>query len=138
MNQPDLSTIDTQIGAAIRTARMQAGLKQAQLSAALGIDRTTLSNYERGSRSISIGVLVQIAYELRVPLSAIVPHARAMEHAWGTPDHATSPDIQHITHTLARRPYLAPQVAEFLTLLVEREDLESERALYSPESAPDR
>jgi transcriptional regulator with XRE-family HTH domain len=132
VSQIDVSDIDTQIGAAIRSARMQAGMKQEQLATAIGIDRTTLSNYERGSRGIPVGVLVQIAYELRVPLSELVPRARTMEQAWAAPDSQISPDVQRITQTLTSRPDLAPQVAEFLTLLVERYKIEADGELLSP------
>ncbi len=132
MSQIDVSDIDAQIGAAIRTARMQSGIKQEQLAVAIGIDRTTLSNYERGSRGIPVGVLVQIAYELRVPLSALVPRARAMEQAWGAPDNQLSPDVQQITQTLGGRPDLAAQVAEFLTLLMERDEIGADSELLSP------
>jgi transcriptional regulator with XRE-family HTH domain len=132
VNQIDVSDIDTQIGAAIRTARMQTGVKQEQLATAIGIDRTTLSNYERGSRGIPVGVLVQIAYELRVPLSALVPRARAMEQAWGAPDDQLSPDVQGVVQTLRGRQDLAAQVAEFLTLLLERDEIEADSKLLSP------
>ncbi len=123
MTHLDVSDIDAHIGAAIRSARMQSGMKQEELAVAIGIDRTTLSNYERGSRGMPIGVLVQIAYQLRVPLSELVPRARAMEQAWATSDRQLTPAIEQVVQTLTSRPDLTPQVAEFLALLVERDEL---------------
>lgn len=116
MTIPDISDIDAQIGGAIRAARLQTGTKQEELAALLGLDRTTLSRYEAGTRSAPIGVLVQIAYALRVPLSELVPGARAMETVWAVP---ASPDLALITRTLTERPDLIPQVRELITLLTE-------------------
>jgi transcriptional regulator with XRE-family HTH domain len=118
---PDITDIDAQVGAAIRTERMRAGLKQEELATAVGIDRTTLSRYESGSRSVPIGLLVQIAYVLRAPLSEIVPGARPMEQAWGTGQPPLTPGLVTITRVIAERPDLAPQMLEFLSLLIERD-----------------
>lgn len=125
MSLPDITDIDAQVGAAIRVERMRAGLKQEELAAAVGVDRTTLSRYESGSRSIPIGLLVQIAYVLRVPLSEIVPGARPMEQAWGAAQTPLPPELATITRTMAERPDLTPQVLEFLSLLIERDMLGS-------------
>jgi len=118
---PDITGIDARVGALIRAERMRAGFKQADLSTALGIDRTTLSRYEAGSRSIPIGVLIQIAAVLRAPLSELVPGARTMEQAWGEARTPLPPAVDTIVRTIAQRPDLTPQVLEFLSLLVERE-----------------
>lgn len=121
MSLPDISGIDARVGALIRAERMRAGLKQEELATALGIDRTTLSRYEAGSRSTPIGVLIQIAYVLRAPLSELVPGARPQEHAWGEASAPLPPGVDTIVRTIAQRPDLTPQVLEFLSLLVERE-----------------
>jgi transcriptional regulator with XRE-family HTH domain len=126
---PDISDIEVRIGSTIRAARMRVGMKQEELAAAIGIDRTTLSNYERGSRGIPIGVLLYIAYALRMPLSELIPRARAMEQAWAIPDPQLSPSVQRIVQTLTKRPDLAPQVEEFLSLLMEREAIDQDSEL---------
>jgi transcriptional regulator with XRE-family HTH domain len=105
---PNLAEIDTQIGGAIRAARLQTGTKQEDLASTLGLDRTTLSRYEAGSRSAPVRVLLQIAYALQVPVSELVPGMREMETAWAAP--AVSPDLVDITQALAERPDLIPQV----------------------------
>jgi transcriptional regulator with XRE-family HTH domain len=128
MSIPDVTGIDARIGALIRAERLGAGLKQEDLATALGIDRTTLSRYEAGSRSIPIGTLIQIAYVLRAPLSALVPGARPMEHAWGEASSPLPPAVDTIARTMSQRPDLTPQVLEFLSLLLEREPRASEDA----------
>ncbi len=121
MSLPDITGIDAQLGAAVREERMRAGIKQEELATAIGIARTTLSRYEAGSRSIPIGMLIQIAYVLRAPLSALIPGARAMEHAWGSTSTPLPPAADAIARTVAERPEFAEQVLEFISLLIERE-----------------
>lgn len=106
---PDITDIDARVGALIRAERIGAGLKQEDLAAAIGIDRTTLSRYEAGSRSIPIGVLIQIAYVLRAPLSALVPGARPMEQAWGAASAPLPPEVDSIARMIAQRPELTPR-----------------------------
>jgi transcriptional regulator with XRE-family HTH domain len=121
---PDVSDIDARVGAAIRAGRLRAGIKQEELAAAIGLDRTTLSRYEAGSRSVPIGALLQIAYALRAPLSELIPGARAMETAWAAPvDSGVPPAMQEIARALSERPDRIAQVAELLALLAEREQL---------------
>jgi transcriptional regulator with XRE-family HTH domain len=128
---PDITGIDARVGALIRAERMRAGLKQEELATALGIDRTTLSRYEAGSRSIPIGVLIQIAYMLRAPLSELVPGAQPIEQAWGEASAPLPPGVETIAQTIAQRPHFTPQVLEFLSLLVERETL----AAHKPDTS---
>jgi transcriptional regulator with XRE-family HTH domain len=121
---PDISDIDARVGAAIRAERLRAGIKQEDLAAAIGLDRTTLSRYEAGSRGVPIGALLQIAYSLRAPLSELIPGARAMEAAWAAPaDSDLPPAVQEITRALAEHPGWIAQVVELLALLAEREQL---------------
>jgi transcriptional regulator with XRE-family HTH domain len=124
MTLPDITTIDERIGAAIRAERVQAGLKQEELAKALGLDRTTLSRYEAGSRSVPVGVLLQIATLLHVPINALIPGSSPMNVAADmVRQDADSAQIRVIAQTLVRRPDLTPQVLELLSLLIERESL---------------
>jgi transcriptional regulator with XRE-family HTH domain len=121
---PDISDIDSRVGAAIRAERLRAGIKQEELAAAIGLDRTTLSRYEAGSRSVPIGALLQIAYVLRAPLSELIPGARAMETAWAdSTEHEKPPAVQEITKALSAHPNWIAQTSELLALLAEREQL---------------
>jgi len=120
---PDISDIDARVGAAIRAGRLRAGIKQEELAAAIGLDRTTLSRYEAGSRSVPISALLQIAYVLRAPLSELIPGARAMEAAWSSTDSVQPPAIQDIVRALNIHPNWIAQMSELLALLAEREQL---------------
>jgi len=123
---PDVSDIDARVGAAIRAGRLRAGIKQEELAAAIGLDRTTLSRYEAGSRSVPIGALLQIAYVLRAPLSELIPGARAMEAAWSdSTDKELQPEVQEIMRALNSHPNWIAQTSELLALLAEREQLMS-------------
>jgi len=125
---PDVSNIDASVGATIRAGRLRAGIKQEELAAAIGLDRTTLSRYEAGSRSIPIGALLQIAYVLRAPLSELIPGARAMETAWAaSTDNGQQPEVQEIAKRLSAHPNWIAQTTELLELLAEREQLISEQ-----------
>jgi transcriptional regulator with XRE-family HTH domain len=123
---PDVSDIDVRVGAAIRAGRLRAGIKQEELAVAIGLDRTTLSRYEAGSRSVPIGALLQIAYVLRAPLSELIPGARAMEAAWSdSTDKEQQPEVQEIMRALNSHPNWIAQTSELLALLAEREQLMS-------------
>ena len=57
------------IGAAIRAARLAAGMTQANLANALGISYQQVQNYERGSVRIAASTLGAIARLLDTPVS---------------------------------------------------------------------
>ena len=57
------------IGAAIRAARLAAGMTQANLGTALGISYQQVQNYERGSVRIAASTLGAIARLLDTPVS---------------------------------------------------------------------
>jgi Zn-dependent peptidase ImmA (M78 family)/DNA-binding XRE family transcriptional regulator len=57
-----------QLGQRIADARIEEGLKQADLAAALGLDRTAVAKIEAGTRKVSAVELARIASELKRPL----------------------------------------------------------------------
>lgn len=121
MTLPDLTDIDARIGAAIRAARLQTGTKQEDLAVELGLDRTTLSRYEAGTRSVPIDVLLRIAYLLRVPLSELVPGVHDMETAWSQGSSNQPAGLTVIREALILRPDIIEQVVEFIALLTEHD-----------------
>lgn len=56
------------IGAMIRAARIDAGMTQAQLAAAVGTTFQNIGQYERGVRNPKIGTLQKIANALSLPV----------------------------------------------------------------------
>ncbi len=79
MIHPADAELDTQIGAAVREARLTQGITQDELARVLGVNRTTITRYESGIRSLSISALIQIAHALAVPATVLVPHLHTPE-----------------------------------------------------------
>lgn len=65
-------------GAAVRKARVQAGLSQEELADAAGLDRTYIGGVERGERNPSLLSLRKIAVGLRVTLSKLLAGMEAL------------------------------------------------------------
>jgi transcriptional regulator with XRE-family HTH domain len=57
-----------ELGAQIRTARLNAGLTQEALARKLSVTREQLSNYENGKSAPSVNIVTEIAEALRVEL----------------------------------------------------------------------
>jgi transcriptional regulator with XRE-family HTH domain len=66
-------TYDRAVGALLRALRHQYRVKQEQLAERLGVDVATISRYERGERTMSVGTLLQIADQFHVPASTLLP-----------------------------------------------------------------
>lgn len=60
------SPTNAQLGAAIRQARKDRGISIESLAAEAGLDRTTVSNIERGIANPAWSTITSIADELRV------------------------------------------------------------------------
>lgn len=61
-----------QIGAAIRSRRKEKGWTQAQLAEAVGVEKESVSRFENGAISPSVGRLLQLADALSSPISAFL------------------------------------------------------------------
>lgn len=60
------------IGARIREARLNAGLTQWALAELVGVDNKTIHRIEYGHSDPGLGLLLQIAHALHVPLADLV------------------------------------------------------------------
>jgi transcriptional regulator with XRE-family HTH domain len=68
--EPDHSnSISQEIGSRLRLRRLQNGLSQAQLGAAVGVSFQQIQKYENGTNRISMNRLLQMASILEVPLN---------------------------------------------------------------------
>jgi Zn-dependent peptidase ImmA (M78 family)/transcriptional regulator with XRE-family HTH domain len=67
-----LGSVETALGARIRTLREQAGMQSQELAARLGIDPSAMSNIERGRRLVKTNELVMIAEALAVSPLALL------------------------------------------------------------------
>ncbi len=63
---------DTEIGAAIKAARIKKGLKQCRLAQILYMDRSTVSNWETGKRRIYLDVAIDVADILGITLDELI------------------------------------------------------------------
>jgi transcriptional regulator with XRE-family HTH domain len=82
MSGPDVRAYDRAVGAQLRALRQRYRVKQEQLAARLGVDVATISRYERGERSMTVGTLLLIADQFSVPASTLLPP----EHQQKAPD----------------------------------------------------
>ncbi len=72
------------LGAAIRAARREAGLTQAEVAEKASMARSTIIEVEKGQKSLSSDALWNLAVALRTPLSAIIAAAEAHPGLAGT------------------------------------------------------
>lgn len=63
------SDFDVKIGQRIQEARTEVGISQQVLADRITSSQAAVSHYESGTRSVPLGILIQIAKELRKPLS---------------------------------------------------------------------
>jgi len=63
--------IGSRFGQRLRELRQERNLTQSQMAKKFGIDRSFISDVERGRKSISLGLLEVVALGLKVSLSAL-------------------------------------------------------------------
>lgn len=119
MSNEDARAYDRAVGALLRALRQQYRVKQEQLAARLGVDVATISRYERGERSMTVGTLLLIADQFGVPAGALLP----VSHQQGEPPVPTQPALDH-AGDLAHLPQLeAGAIMSIVQVLTARPDL---------------
>lgn len=108
--------VNNRIGAAIRVARLSRGVTQDDLAKLLGVDRTMISRYERGLRTLSAPALLTIFQYLEYSLpalhnDALHPHERATQPQ-------VPAAVESILVKLRQRPDLIPTVEDVLDTLL--------------------
>ncbi|MEO6143433.1 MAG: XRE family transcriptional regulator [Dermatophilaceae bacterium] len=71
-NSPAITTALSQVGPRLKRVRAQRGVTLAELAAATGISKSTLSRLEAGQRKPSLELLLPIAQAHQVPLDELV------------------------------------------------------------------
>lgn len=71
----DFEPMAKSLGRAIRSNRVRWGLSQEAFAARAGVDRTYMSDVERGERNVSLRNLLLISDALRLRLSALIAEA---------------------------------------------------------------
>lgn len=105
----DPAEVDTHLGVALRRARLASGLRQDDLAAQLGVDRSTIARYENGTRSMSVATLIQAAQVLGRPATFFLPGIFARE------------GLNTVLQVLEQRPDLLPRVVEVLRVSLQDE-----------------
>ena len=77
---------EIRIGAAIRDARMAAGVTQARLAFALDVSVQQVQNYEKGSVRIAASTLKAVAEALDVPVAALLQPREEDDNVQGRRD----------------------------------------------------
>lgn len=67
-----LGTVLRDLGANVREARERAGLSQEALALAADVDRTYVSQIERGIGNPSVGVLIRLAASLSIDVQELL------------------------------------------------------------------
>jgi DNA-binding XRE family transcriptional regulator len=68
------------LGVAIKTSRSRAHVTQQQLATAVGLQRTSISNIEKGRQKFLMDTFYQIAYALRIsPVALLEDSLREMD-----------------------------------------------------------
>ncbi len=107
------SSLQLEIGAALRAARWARGITQAELSRVLGIDRSTFARYEAGDRPIPATVLLECATHLDLSIDELLGH-RPVERVLATGSEPGSSDTEVVIAILRQQPALATMVRELL------------------------
>lgn len=105
----DPAHVDAHVGAALRAARLSRGYRQDDLAELLGVDRSTIARYESGTRSMSVGTLMQAAQLLSRPAAAFLPGIYVNE------------GLHTVLQVLERRPDLLLRVVDLLRVSLQDE-----------------
>lgn len=133
---------DRAVGASLRALRHQYRVKQEQLAERLGVDVATISRYERGERTMSVGTLLQIADQFNVPASSLLPSEHQSKAPESLPSSSSSASgvgtllaglpqfeagaIKSIVQVLATRPELIVPVMTAIEQYAESEAKQAE------------
>jgi len=107
------SDFDLEVGRKIQEARTEVGISQQILADRIGSSQTALSLYESGRRAVPLEILIEIAREVRKPLSyflgvhdeiMVIKGTTLYEIAKGIEEHPEDLDLlQELWHYLSWR-----------------------------------
>jgi transcriptional regulator with XRE-family HTH domain len=69
------------LGERLRKLRKRAGTTQAELAAQVGLERTSITNIEKGTQKVPLHVLFRLCEVFRVQLSELVPPVSEVQEA---------------------------------------------------------
>lgn len=105
--------LNRRIGAALREARLSRGVTQDDLARLLQVDRTMISRYERGSRTLSAPALLSAFHYLEYSLGTL-DLGKDADTSAATSSAPLPESIQRIVEMLQQRPDLIATVEDVL------------------------
>jgi transcriptional regulator with XRE-family HTH domain len=75
ITMPGQSRLTADLGEAIKHQRTVLGISQEELSRRSGLQRTYISDLERGTRNPSVGSIQKIAHALQIPVAKLFERA---------------------------------------------------------------
>jgi len=122
MNAEPASDYDAEVGANLRALRLSYTVKQTDLATRLGVQRAAVTRWERGTRGLTVDMLLRIADTSGVPASRLLPERHQESGTASAPaeQRAEAPQsleesaIASIAQVLRERPELIIAVMQFL------------------------
>jgi len=91
-----------EFGRRVRSARMAAGLNQESLGHRVGLERSSISNVEKGRQRVQLHMLLEFAAALSVPTADLLPDAAGADPLYRVPAD-TRPFVQDVLRTARAR-----------------------------------
>jgi transcriptional regulator with XRE-family HTH domain len=122
MSANRLTDYDAEVGANLRALRLSYTVKQTDLATRLGVQRAAVTRWERGTRGLTVDMLLRIADTFGVPASRLLPqrHQESGTASVPTQQRAEAPQsleesaIASIAQVLRERPELIIAMMQFL------------------------
>jgi transcriptional regulator with XRE-family HTH domain len=91
-----------QFGQRVRSARLELGLNQEELGHRVGLERSSISNVEKGRQRVQLHMLLEFATALGVPPAELLPDPAATDPLRLVPA-GTRPFVQDVLKTARAR-----------------------------------
>ena len=92
-----------QFGQHVRSARLDLGLNQEALGHRVGLERSSISNVEKGRQRVQLHMLLDFATALNVPPTQLLPEATAASDPLRRVPADTRPFVQDVLKTARAR-----------------------------------
>jgi transcriptional regulator with XRE-family HTH domain len=92
-----------QFGQRVRIARLDLGLNQEALGHRVGLERSSISNIEKGRQRVQLHMLLEFATALKVPATKLLPEAGAASDPLRRVPPDARPFVQHVLKTARAR-----------------------------------
>ncbi len=93
-----------QFGQRVRTARLGLGLNQEALGRRVGLERSSISNVEKGRQRVQLHMLLEFATALKVPPTQLLPDTAASDPLRRVPAD-TRPFVRDVLKTAKARSH---------------------------------